>query len=98
LNNAAWAYATSSDPTIYNPPSALECARKAIGLDKDHPKPNHLDTLAEALYVNEQYAEAVKTEQHAISLGDPETRENFEKQLEKYQLALKNKNRNTDAK
>jgi membrane associated rhomboid family serine protease len=93
LNNAAWAYATSSDPAIHNPSSALECARKAVSLKKDHPIPNHLDTLAEALYVNEQYAEAVKTEREAIALAPPEARGNFEMQLEKYQLALKNKNR-----
>ncbi len=93
LNNTAWAYATSSDPAIRNPAAALEYARKAVSLGKDHPVPNHLDTLAEALYVNEQYEEAVKTEQQAIALASPERRSFYQKQLEKYQLALNNKNR-----
>ena len=88
-------YATSSDPTVHNPTVALEYSRKAVSLGKDQPNPNYLDTLAESLYVNEQYAEAVKTEKQAIALESPESRGNFEKQLEKYQLALNNKNRQT---
>jgi hypothetical protein len=43
--------------------------------------------------VNKQHAEAVKTEQQAITLAPPERKAAFEKQLEKYQLALNNKNR-----
>lgn len=98
LNNTAWAYATSSDPAIRNPADALQYARKAVGLEKDHPIANHLDTLAEALYANGQYAEAVKTEQQAIALASPERKSDFEKQLAKYQLALNNKNRQTSDK
>jgi len=91
LNTAAWTYATSSDPAIRNPAIALEYARKAVSMGKDHPDPNHLDTLAEAFYVNEQYEDAVKTEEQAIALASPEKKNTFQKQLEKYQLALKNK-------
>ena len=43
--------------------------------------------------MNEQQAEAIKTEQQAIALASPEHKGIFEKQLEKYQLALNNKNR-----
>jgi GlpG protein len=93
LNDLAWMYATSSDPTVRNPAAALEYSRKAVGLRKDQPDPNYLDTLAESLYVNKQHAEAVKTEQQAITLAPPERKAAFEKQLEKYQLALNNKNR-----
>jgi len=98
LNNTAWAYATSTDPAIRNPAAALEYARKAVRLGKDRPIPNHLDTLAEALYVNEQYEEAVKTEQEAIAMVSPERRGGYVKQLEKYQLALDDKNRRMHAK
>jgi TPR repeat protein len=89
LNNVAWACATSSDPAIRNPRAALEYARKAVDLGKDHPNPNHLDTLAEALYVNDQPEDAAKTELQAIALAPPGEKNEFEKRLEKYQLALK---------
>jgi membrane associated rhomboid family serine protease/TPR repeat protein len=90
LNSVAWAYATSKDPSIHNPSAALEYARKAVSLGKDHPDPNHLDTLAEAYYINEQHEDAVKTEKQAIALASSEDRAVFQKNLEKYQFALKN--------
>lgn len=89
LNNVAWAYATSSEPSIRNPGAALELARKAISLQKDHPDPNHLDTLAEAFYVNDQPDAAARTELEAIALASPTKRSDFEKRLDKYQLARK---------
>jgi TPR repeat protein len=98
LNNAAWEYATSADPAIRNPAAALECARKAVNLQPDHPNPNHLDTLAEALYINGQPEEAVKTEQQAIALAPPDEKNGFEKTLEKYQLALKSGQRQSSGK
>jgi membrane associated rhomboid family serine protease/TPR repeat protein len=93
-NNLAWAYATSSDPAIRNPVAALELAQKAVNSEKDHPDPNHLDTLAEAYYVNQKYEEAVETEQQAIALmsAAPAPEEDvsaFQKSLEKYQQALR---------
>ena len=96
LNNIAWSYATSHDPAIRDPKAALECARKAVTLDKDDPDPNHLDTLAEAYYVNEQYEDAVKMEQQAIALASQERKVDFQKNLEKYQLALKDRKRQTN--
>jgi membrane associated rhomboid family serine protease len=98
LNNVAWAYATSSDPTIRNPAVALELARKAVDLGKDHPVPSHLDTLAEAWYVNGKFEEAVRTEQQAIAVASPESADYLEKSLEKYQLALADKRRKTSGK
>lgn len=89
LNNVAWQYATSTDPAIRNPAAALEYARKSVDLQKDHPNPNHLDTLAEALYVNDQPEDAAKTELQAIALAPPREKNTFEKRLEKYQLAFK---------
>ena len=92
LNNVAWEYATSDDPAIRNPATALEYAHRAIALQKGHPDPNHLDTLAEALYINNQPDEAVKTELQALALAQPRQRDAFTKRLGKYQLAAKTKN------
>jgi len=98
LNDVAWAYATSPDPAIYNPAAAMQYARRAVELGKDHPNPNHLDTLAEALYVNGQCEEAIKVEQQAIPLATPENKTAFEKRLEKFQLALKDNGRKINGK
>jgi TPR repeat protein len=98
LNSAAWEYATSADPAIRNPAAALECARKAVSLEQDHPNPNHLDTLAEALYVNDQPEEAVKTELQAIALAPADEKSEFGENLEKYQLALKSGQRQSSGK
>jgi membrane associated rhomboid family serine protease len=92
LNDVAWAYAISSDPAIRNPAAALEYARKTVEMGKDHPVPAHLDTLAEALYVNQKYEDAVKTEQQAIALAPPAEKSTYQKSLEKYQLALNGNN------
>ncbi len=87
-NNVAWAYATSSDPAIRNPSAALEYAYKAVQATKDKPEPHYLDTLAEAYYVNQKYAEAVAMEQQAIALESRENGSVFEESLKKYQRAL----------
>jgi TPR repeat protein len=92
LNNVAWEYATSDDPAIRNPITALEYARRAVDLQKEHPNPNYLDTLAEALYINNQADEAVKTELQALALAHPRQGDEFTKRLGKCQLAAKTKN------
>lgn len=102
-NDLAWLYATSSDPAIRNPTAALGYAHKAVDAQKDHPDPNHLDTLAEAYYVNQQYADAVKTEQQAIALASApmassENKSEFQGRLEKYQRALSVGKRSASAK
>ena len=97
LNNVAWAYATSSEPAIRNPVAALECARKANSLDKD-PNPSHLDTLAEAYYVNQQHKDAVETEMQAVALAPPDQRSHCQESLEKYQRALANSRRGSKGK
>jgi len=98
LNNVAWVYATSTDPAIRNPAAALEYAGRAVELGKDDPNPNHLDSLAEAFYVNDQPEEAVKTEMQAIELASPSQKTGFDKQLAKYRLALKNSQQQTSRK
>lgn len=95
LNDVAWIYVTSSDPAIHNPTLGLEYARRVIEIEKDHPNPSYLDTLAEACYANGLNEEAVKTEQQAIALASPELQIEFKKGLEKYQLALKNQRSKT---
>jgi TPR repeat protein len=88
LNCVAWAYATSASPAIRNPPAALECAQKAVGLTSDHPNPAFLDTLAEAYYVNGRSEEAVKTEEQAVALAPPNDPQ-YRIRLEMYRLAAR---------
>ena len=86
LNTIAWTYATSTNPAIRNPTAALEYARKAVELTKDHPNPAFLDTLAEAYYVNGRKEDAVKTEEQAIALVPLEDRAEYQPRLDKYKL------------
>ena len=92
-NAAAWILCTSDDPANRDAKAALEYATKAVDAGKENPDPNHLDTLAEAYYLNSRAADAVKTEQLAIASIDnseqPASRADFEKRLQKYQLAAK---------
>jgi membrane associated rhomboid family serine protease len=88
LNNLAWLYATSQNPAIRNPPAALECARRALSLGKNQPEANFLDTLAEAYYANQQYEQAVTTEQQAIAMLPSTDKSRLGKNLEKYRHAL----------
>jgi GlpG protein len=92
LNNLAWTFATSSDPTIRNAPAALVLARRAVELGKEHPVAAHLYTLAEALYANRNYEAAVTAELEAIALVPDPKKNYYEKQLDKYREALNDKN------
>jgi rhomboid protease GluP len=67
-NNLAWLYATAEDPEFRNPAQALEHAQRAVALSRSR-QPEYLDTLAEAWYVNQKYAEAVKVETQALALA-----------------------------
>ncbi len=72
-NNLAWLLATAKDPRYQNPAEALKHAQQAV--DLSHWKEaTFIDTLAEALYVNGQYQQAVKVQQKALAL-DPSNRE-----------------------
>lgn len=72
-NNLAWLYATSEEPRFRNPKGALEHARRAVELSQ-WKQAAFIDTLAEALYVNGDFAEAVKVQDKALEL-DPHNRE-----------------------
>ncbi|HKO03516.1 MAG TPA: hypothetical protein VJW51_02150, partial [Candidatus Acidoferrales bacterium] len=95
MNDVAWQYATSEDPAIRNPAAALDLARKAVSLEHEHPEPEHLDTLAEAYYLNAQYEDAVKTEEQALALSSGKEKESFQANLGRYREALHDKKRKT---
>jgi membrane associated rhomboid family serine protease/tetratricopeptide (TPR) repeat protein len=72
-NNLAWLYATSDDPNFRKPKEALEHAQKAVELSQ-WKQAAFIDTLAEALYVNQKFDEAVKVQAKALAL-EPDKKE-----------------------
>jgi len=85
INNLAWMYATCEDPARCDYPEALRLARMAVSLS---PQTYILDTLAECLYVNGLYRQAVIAAEEALSAAEPEHRAHYEKQLGKFRAAL----------
>jgi tetratricopeptide (TPR) repeat protein len=79
-------YATTDDPKLRNPAEALVLARQAVATSPE-PNPAYLDTLAEALLVNGQPAEALKYELQAFQL-DPDNPE-FKTRLPRFQAAAR---------
>jgi tetratricopeptide (TPR) repeat protein len=73
LNHLAWIYATAADRKLRNPAEAVVLARRAVQSSRE-PNAAFIDTLAEALLVNGQAAEALATEQRAAEL-DPQNAE-----------------------
>ena len=68
-NNLAWLLATADDTRYRNPAEALAQAKQAVELSH-WKEPGFIDTLAEALYVNGRYQEAVEAQKKALAL-DP---------------------------
>ncbi len=66
-NDLAWLYATSDDPKFRNSQAALEHARRAVELTH-WTQAGVIDTLAEAMYANQDFAEAVKVQTKALAL------------------------------
>jgi membrane associated rhomboid family serine protease/Flp pilus assembly protein TadD len=83
-NNLAWLYATADDPKFRNSVAALNHARQAVELTGWR-EPEFIDTLAEALYANHNYAEAVKVQERALKLA-PDNRE-FQDHMARYRKA-----------
>ncbi|MDY6952855.1 MAG: tetratricopeptide repeat protein, partial [Thermodesulfobacteriota bacterium] len=81
LNNLAWIYATCEETRYRDPEKALVYAEKAAAL---HPAPYVLDTLAESLYVNGRYDQAITAIKTALAM-EPQDRAYYERQLEKFQ-------------
>src|SRR5437660_704163 len=64
---AARQWPTDEGPHFRNPEQALDHARRAVELSR-WKEPEYIDTLAEALYLNKQYAEAVRVQARALEL------------------------------
>jgi len=79
LNNLAWILATAEDITLLDYPRALTLAKRAVGIQRSS---TFLDTLAEALYVNGMYDQALQTIKEALENAS-ENRKYFVRQLEK---------------
>ncbi|MBI1940504.1 MAG: rhomboid family intramembrane serine protease [Acidobacteria bacterium] len=79
-NNLAWLLATSEDLKFRDPPKALEHARRAVELSGGK-EAAFVDTLAEAHFVNGNFAEAVRVQTRALELDpdNPELREHMER-------------------
>jgi len=86
-NNLAWIYATADDQKLRNTKEALILAQKAVK-GSATPNPAFLDTLAEALLLNGQPAEALQIERQAAAL-DPNNPE-ISARLTRFQVAASN--------
>jgi len=84
-NELARIYATSPDPRFRNPLASLSLARHAAQSSAE-PVPEFLDTLAEALLLNCQPVEALKTEERAVKLA-PEDHK-IQSRLVRFQQAV----------
>ena len=83
-NNLAWLWATSEDQQFRNPRAALEHARRAVMLT-EWKEASFIDTLAEALYANGKFDEAVKAQTQALQL-QPDNRE-YQEHMARYRKA-----------
>lgn len=86
LNNLAWLLATIDNPSAQDPVRALTLAQRAIQIEQ---APHIWDTLAECLYRNGRFAEAVEAEAKALAMN-PDDRDTYENQLAKFRRALSN--------
>jgi Zn-dependent protease with chaperone function len=84
LNSLAWALATAEDSDLRDPQAALVLAGEAVRLS---PQPHIWDTLAEAHYVNGQYAKAAAASRAALAAAPRERLEYFQAQVERFRRA-----------
>ena len=84
LNGLAWLLVTADDQTFHDPPRALRLAERACARSRE----SHVwDTLAETLYANGRFAEAVEAAETALELTDGD-RSYYQDQLTKMKKAL----------
>jgi len=83
-NNLAWLYATCEDYGMRKYPEALRLARIAVSLA---PHAYILDTLAECLFVNGLYRQAIIAAEEALRAAEPENRAHYENQINKFKAA-----------
>jgi len=80
LNNLAWLLATCPDETFRNPEKSLELASRAVALEH---KSYILDTYAEALAMNQRFAEALEASRQALALAS-DKRTDYLEQVERF--------------
>jgi len=83
-NNLGWLLATSPVMELRDPPRSLAHAQKAVALD-GWKEAAFIDTLAEALFANGRFSEAVTTQTRALQL-DPSNPE-FQNHMKRYRKA-----------
>jgi len=83
-NNLAWVFATCEDEKLRNSRAALEHAQRAVELSRWQ-EPAFIDTLAEALYVNGKFDDAVRVQTRALKL-DPHNQE-YQEHMARYRKA-----------
>jgi tetratricopeptide (TPR) repeat protein len=84
LNHMGWFYATAEPSNLRDPAKALAYAQRAVEASSGRDA-NILDTLAEAYYANQDFDEAIETEERALEIA-PEL-EALQNQLEKFREA-----------
>jgi len=84
LNHMGWLYATAEPATLRDPAKALAYAQQAVEASNGRDA-NILDTLAEAYYVNQEFDEAIKTEERALEIAPG--LEALQNQLKKFREA-----------
>ncbi len=83
-NNLSWLLATSPARELRDPARSLAHAQKAVALD-GWKQAAYIDTLAEALYVNGRYSEAVTTQTRTLQI-EPDNRE-YQDHMRRYRKA-----------
>ncbi len=87
LNQMGWLYATTESPTVRDPEKAVAYAQQAVEASSGSDA-NVLDTLAEAYYANQEFDEAIKTEERALEIAPGQ--EALQNQLQKFREAKVN--------
>ena len=86
MNNLAWTMVTKDNPSLREKSRALLLAERAVEISQ---AAHILDTLAEALYVNGRFEEALEVGNRAMEkIGPKDDKAYFEKQLKKFENAL----------
>jgi rhomboid protease GluP len=83
-NNLAWMLVTTDEAAYRNPKDALFHARRAVELSQ-WKEAAFVDTLAEALFANQEFSEAVKVQEKALQL-DPDNSE-LQEHMARYRKA-----------
>ena len=87
-NNLAWVLATSSEPSLRDPPRALGLARSAVAATERR-DPGVLDTLAAAQAANDDFDGAAATEREAVQrareLGAAGLTAELQRNLDRYE-------------